>query len=103
MALKAECSWARVCIRETKALCSGMKKSLNEGREKFGARALTEKHKLYSAHFKEYLQFALSQFQLCVQGNQRKDHQLEEQRRQEYLLVDIFSGYQKRGAGRPDR
>ena len=62
MALKAECAWARVCIRKTKELCSSLKKAPDEGSAKFGARVLTERHKLYSEHFKGYPQFTLSQY-----------------------------------------
>ena len=62
MCFKAECAWARVCIRQTKKLCSNLKKSPAEGSAKFGARVLAERHKLYSEHFKEYPQFALSQY-----------------------------------------
>jgi len=62
MALKAECVWARVCIRKTKELCSSLKKAPGEGSAKFGARVLTERHKLYSEHFKEYPQFTLNQY-----------------------------------------
>ena len=35
---------------------------MDEGRAKFGARIITERFKLYSQHFKEYPQFALSQY-----------------------------------------
>ena len=62
MALKVECAWARVCIRKTKELCSSLKKAPGEGSAKFGARVLTERHKLYSEHFKEYPQFTISQY-----------------------------------------
>ena len=62
MALKAECGWARVCIRQTKELCLNLKKSPSEGSAKFGARVLAERHKLYTEHFKEYPQFALGQY-----------------------------------------
>ena len=39
-----------------------MKKAPDEGSLKFGARVLTERHKLYSEHFKGYPQFTLSQY-----------------------------------------
>ena len=63
MSVKAECAWARVCIRHTKQLCSNMKKSPSEGSAKFGARTLAERYKLYSEHFKEYPRFSLSQYE----------------------------------------
>ena len=67
MALKAECAWARVCIRKTKELCSSLKKAPGEGSAKFGTRVLTGRHKLYSEHFKEYPQFTLNQYDFnCV-------------------------------------
>ena len=63
MSLKAECAWARVCIRHTKQMCSHIKKSPDEAASKFGARILGERHKLYSEHFKEYPLFSLSQYE----------------------------------------
>ena len=63
MSVKAECAWARVCIRHTKQLCSNMKKSPSEGSAKFGTRTLAERYKLYSEHFKEYPRFSLSQYE----------------------------------------
>ena len=62
MALKAECAWARVCIRNTKESCSSLKKAPDEGSAKFGARVLTERYKLYSEHFKGYPQLTFSQY-----------------------------------------
>ena len=63
MSLKAECAWARVCIRHTKQMCSHIKKSPDEAAAKFGARTLAERYKLYSEHFKEYPRFSLSQYE----------------------------------------
>ena len=62
MSFKAECAWARVCIRQTKQLCSNLKKCPGEGSAKFGARVLAERYKLYTEQFKEYPQFTLSQY-----------------------------------------
>lgn len=61
MVLKAECAWARKCVRKTKELCSSLKKAPGEGSAKFCTRVLTERHKCYSEHFKEYPQFTLNQ------------------------------------------
>ena len=60
MALKVDCAWARVFIRETKNLCS-IEKIPGEGSAKFGSRVLQERFKIYSEHFKEYPQFHMSQ------------------------------------------
>ena len=49
---------------KNKELCSSLKKAPSEGSAKFGARLITERHKLYSEHFKEYPQFTLSQYDL---------------------------------------
>ena len=62
MALKAECAWARVCIRQTKEMCSSLKRSPEESTTKFGHRVLAERHHLYSEHFKDYAQFTLSKY-----------------------------------------
>ena len=58
MSLKAECDWARVCIRQTRQMCSHIKKSPDEAAAKFGARTLAERYKLYSERFKEYARFS---------------------------------------------
>ena len=62
MALKAECAWARVCIRQTKELCSTLKRAPGENTAKFASRVLAERHKFYSEHFKEYPRFTLTQY-----------------------------------------
>ena len=62
MALKAECAWARVCTRQTKEMCSSLKRSPEESTTKFGQRVLAERHRLYSEHFKDYAQFTLGQY-----------------------------------------
>ena len=94
MALKAECGWARVCIRQTKELCLNLKKSPSEGSAKFGARVLAERHKLYTEHFKEYPQFALGQydFNRVCKTIDDKGYQLEEQRGQRSLFSNICNG-----------
>lgn len=61
MSVKVECAWARVCIRETKNLCS-ITKALNEGKAKFGARVLQERYKLYCEHFKGYSRFDITRY-----------------------------------------
>ena len=38
MAFKAECAWARVCIRKTKEFCPRLRNAPDEGSAKFGAR-----------------------------------------------------------------
>ena len=58
MAFKAECTWARVCIRKTKEFCSRLRNAPDEGSAKFGARV--QKDKLYSEYFKGYPQFTLA-------------------------------------------
>ena len=63
MAIKAECAWGRVFIRETKKLCSNLKKSPNEGSAKFGARMLAERYRLYCQQYKDYPKFIIGQYE----------------------------------------
>lgn len=60
MAVKAECAWARVFIRETKYICR-LKRGADESVHKFGLRGSAERYKVYSEHFKEYPRFAIDQ------------------------------------------
>lgn len=60
MAVKAECAWARVFIRETKYICR-LERGASESLSKFGVRVLAERCKVYSQHFKEYPRFILDQ------------------------------------------
>jgi len=63
MSLKAECAWARVCIRETKALSSSIKRAPGEGTAKYGSRVLSERYKLYCQNFNDYPQLSVDGYQ----------------------------------------
>ena len=58
MALKAECAWARVFIRETRNICC-FERGANESSSKFGTRVLAERYRLYEEHFKAHPSFAM--------------------------------------------
>ena len=60
MAVKGECAWARVFIRESKHICR-IERGTSEGMAKFGVRVLAERYKLYCEHFSEYPQFSMDQ------------------------------------------
>lgn len=53
MAVKVDCAWARVCVNETKRLCS-IKRNADEGTAKFRARVFDKRYKIFSEHFNEY-------------------------------------------------
>ena len=53
MAVKVDCAWARVCIRESKRFCS-IEKNPGEGSLKFRARVIDDRYRVYCEHFKEH-------------------------------------------------
>ena len=58
MAVKAECAWARVFIRETKYICR-LERGASEGLAKFELRFLAERHNLYCQNFKDHPHFSM--------------------------------------------
>ena len=62
MAVKVECAWARVFIRETKNICR-LERGAGEGCTRFGGRVLAERYNAYYQHFKDYPLFFMDQKQ----------------------------------------
>ena len=89
--IKVECAWARVCIRETKNLCS-IKKAFSEGNAKFGSRVLQERYKLYCENFNGYSKFDISQYEFN-RVSKKIDEQIVNWRRKEdkQLYLSRFS------------
>ena len=52
-ALKIDCAWARVFLRETKSL-SKTEGIPGEGNAKFTARLLQDRFQIFNEHFQEY-------------------------------------------------